>query len=315
VEPVTEAQRKRQTPGLWPLKKHDKGEYIFKVPGHALNLPPAPPLDETNNPYRGLEPFEEENSHLFFGRKALTETLHEFVLNHQLTVVLGSSGIGKSSIVRAGLIPYLKKITTEEQHNQEEWNILPPIRPGESPLNAVNRELAEARLPVVNLSKDTPLAERQTLVNSITAWSRRYPSANLLMAIDQCEEIVTLCQDDMERRRFLDAVAEVLAAQRERFHLVFILRSDFEPLLRDTALEPYWPDARFIVPPMTREELREAIEEPAFAAVLYFEPHSLVDRLIDEVAQMPGALPLLSFTLRELYLIYLQKQRRGEREV
>jgi len=85
--------------------------------------------------------------------------------------------------------------------------------------------------------------------------------------------------------------------------LVVTLRSDFEPQLRTTPLEPLWQDGRFVVPAMTRDELRSVIEEPASAKVVYFESLEnrgyLVDQLIDEVAGMPGALPLLSFALSE----------------
>jgi hypothetical protein len=84
--------------------------------------------------------------------------------------------------------------------------------------------------------------------------------------------------------------------------------------MSNSALERYWYSSRFIVPAMTREELRACIEEPASARVMYFEPHSLVEQLIDEVAQMPGALPLLSFTLSELYLKYLKSVREGTRD-
>lgn len=99
VEPATVEHRQRQTPGIWPLKKHDKGEYIFLSPEHPLNLPPAPPLDASKNPYRGLESYDEEHSELFFGRTELVEKLQNFVKTHPLTVVLGASGSGKSSLV------------------------------------------------------------------------------------------------------------------------------------------------------------------------------------------------------------------------
>ncbi|NEO78523.1 caspase family protein, partial [Moorena sp. SIO4G3] len=143
VEIPTEKCRVRQTPGIWCLDKHDKGEYIFLSPGHELNLPPAPPLDESKNPYRGLNSFEEEHSQLFFGRTLLVEKLQDFVKTHSLTVVLGASGSGKSSLVKAGLIPQLK------QENTDKWSIVSPIRPGENPFQALTKALVEAGLPKV----------------------------------------------------------------------------------------------------------------------------------------------------------------------
>ncbi|MGK7947186.1 MAG: WD40 repeat domain-containing protein, partial [Microcystaceae cyanobacterium] len=99
-----------------------------------------------------------------------------------------------------------------------------------------------------------------------------------------------------------------------QLRLVFTLRSDFEPQFQDTPLKERWQNSRFLVSPMTRSELREVIEKPAEARVMYFQPHQLVEQCIDEVADMPGALPLLSFALSELYLKYLKRQREGEIE-
>jgi WD40 repeat protein len=314
IEPATNGHRQRQTPGLWPLKKHDKGEYIFLTPGHQLNLPPAPPLDESQNPYRGLQSFEEEHSALFFGRQALSGKLHELIDTKPLTVVLGASGTGKSSLVKAGLIPYLKQLEASSQHK---WRILAPMRPGESPFRALQNAL-EGELLIPMPSKDSEPVD--TLSASIAAWSQLNPKSKLLLAIDQSEELITLCRDDQERENFLRCLAQAVAAHPEQLRLVLTLRSDFEPQFRNTALEPYWDSARFVVTPMTRIELRSCIEEPASAKVMYFksnDPKSpLIDRLIDEVADMPGALPLLSFTLSELYLKYLKRQQiaqcRGE---
>jgi hypothetical protein len=133
VEIPTDGKNQRQTPQIWCLKQHDKGEFIFLPPGHELNLPLAPSLDGSSNPYRGLESFDEDHKDLFFGRQALTQQLAEFVIAHSLTVVLGASGSGKSSLVKAGLIPKLRQT--------QDWTFLPPFRPGESPLKALNLAL------------------------------------------------------------------------------------------------------------------------------------------------------------------------------
>ena len=108
VEEKAEGGGHRQTPGLWPLKKHDKGEYIHLVPGHELNLPPAPELNEANNPYRGLQSYDEEHAAVFFGRSEFVRKLAERVVGQPLTTVLGASGTGKSSVVKAGLISLLR---------------------------------------------------------------------------------------------------------------------------------------------------------------------------------------------------------------
>lgn len=321
VEPATDARNLRQTPGLWCLKKHDKGEFIFLTPGHVLNLPPAPSLNETeeNNPYRGLKSYEKEHSALFFGRTALIENLCDFVCSHPFTVVLGASGSGKSSLVKAGLVPHLegfkvqrqqpdrklKREVQPHQHKHQQWRILATIRPGEVPLAALKDALQEGKLFTADKSQESIL-EAQVLTSAIQDWSQHHPDTKLLLLIDQAEELITQCRNEQEREQFLQLITYLWKECSDCIHIVLTLRSDFEPQFSEhPALKSEWISSRFVVPAMTREELRDAIEEPASTKVVYFETDeqrgNLVDQLINEVAAMPGALPLLSFALSELY--------------
>ena len=137
-----------------------------------------------------------------------------------------------------------------------------------------------------------------------------------MLVVDQLEELITLCRDDGQRDQFLALLAAAVAQQPDTFRLVVTLRTDFElQLAQDTALAGPWAreGARYVVPPMDHDDLRAVIEGPASVRVLYFEPYGLVDDLIKEVIQTPGALPLLSFTLSELYIKYLERQAGARR--
>ncbi len=130
VEPETleAGQSKRQTPGFFPLRNHDKGEFVFLHPKHRLNLPPLP----ARSPYKGLQSFDESDKSLFYGRDRAIRELQARCDAVRLLVVSGASGTGKSSVVKAGLLPLLR----EAGHR-----ILPVMRPGLHPLAALEQAL------------------------------------------------------------------------------------------------------------------------------------------------------------------------------
>jgi WD40 repeat protein len=396
---VSQLSGSRQKPGIYPMRlEYDRGEFVFTKPGFTSEqLKPAPLLNESNNPYRGLASFDEKHANFFFGRKILVEELQHRLsqANRSLTVVLGVSGSGKSSLVKAGLIPELRQ--------ESKWYILDPIRPDRSPFTALARAILpiekpelieqlsqvsfldevfkpkeesgqdkgdestnavfvklaefwnsatpEAKLLVIedyfkqllafcrNSQQEEQLSqlyraifekleslsnrlqeEPQHLTRVIRKWSETHPDAKLLLTIDQFEELITMSQESQtethggDRQQsdraaesqpwlpFLQVLLEAIVECPQQLHIVLTLRSDFEPRFLSSPLSAYWKDARFPMRAMNLDELRQAIEGPALKQALYFEPPELVGKLIDEVGQMPGALPLLSFTLSELYI-------------
>jgi WD40 repeat protein len=276
LQTETIEQGHRQTPGLWPLKRHDKGEYIFEVPGKEINLPPAPELNLENNPYQGLSAYGYDQAALFFGRTKAIKELVNITQANRLTTVIGASGSGKSSLVKAGLVPALEA---------SGWQLVAIIRPGQHPL-------ASFKNCLVNVKKDSKI--------------------KMLIVIDQFEELMTMTRDLSEREAFLSLLVEQLNSNNTKLHIVLTIRADFEAHFQIDSLKVHWHAGRYIVPPLARDELKEIIEQPANERVLYFEPSSLIQRLVDDVVAMPGALPLLSFTLSEMYLLYLAADR-GDR--
>lgn len=292
-------QIQQQRPGISWLRRHDKGEFLFLHPSRPLRLPSAIELNQKNNPYRGLSAFEEEHHELFFGREQAADDLVTTVLGQPLTVLTGPSGGGKSSLLRAGLVPRLRRGSA--------WAVVGPLRPGERPLLALQNSMEKAGILVepqrVSDDSGAPAGE----------WLASQKGQPILILVDQLEELVTLCASPTERQQFEQLLATALERQaslpanEQRLRVVCTVRSDFEPHFSSGPLGPFWTPGRVVLPPLSQRELRRVIEEPAESRLLSFEPPVLVDQLINEVVQMPGALPLLSFALSELYLKRLQR--------
>jgi hypothetical protein len=282
-----------QIPQLFPLRKHDGGQFVFQVPNRTPMLEPAPPLDEDANPYRGLESHCEHDRARFFGRDGVTAGLVDAVGLRQLTVVVGPSGSGKTSLVHAGLVPRLRA---------DGWKIL-SAQPGCRPLLALAALARELRA-------DPDTADP---VAWAAAVSRRAGDGPWLVVIDQIEALLAPQTDPADRALFFEALAIALELSPS-LHLLVIVRADAEPLLCGCALAPAWMPGRFVVPAMSRDELRQVIERPAAAAVVHFDSGRLVERLLDDVALVPAPLPLLSFALSELYRRCWKRWQAGARD-
>ncbi|WP_051505711.1 caspase family protein [Mesorhizobium sp. WSM2561] len=304
----------RQTPIFWPLKKDDKGQFVFLVPGRELDLPLAPPLDPDANPWRGLDAYEEKDKDLFYGRRTSVDRLAERLLGREeshdraaipaerFIVVTGPSGIGKSSLIKAGLLPRLK----DALGGQLVQMVVRPGKPGPTPFASLSAALRQAMPAEVVIPDAATFASKS---DALANWFEVQDSSyEFVLVVDQAEELITVGNDPEVARQFNELIAQALKRAHDNLRVVFTVRSEFEPQFSQSPLSEFWPTARYLVPQMTQDELRRVIEGPAAVKVMRFESAELVDTLVNEVVNMPGALPLLSFALSQMYMHYLDRR-------
>jgi WD40 repeat protein/DNA-binding SARP family transcriptional activator len=256
-------------------------------------------------PFKGLQYFEEADSELFYGRELLTAKLVERLkATRFLSVVIGASGSGKSSLVRAGLVPALRKGEplldgVRPPDGSETWQVH-VLTPTARPLEALALELtrgAESVTAAAALMDDLMQDSRSLSLFLARIHSRQH----MLLVLDQFEELFTLCRDEFEREAFIDNLLTLIQQSDGRYTVIITLRADFYahlaqyPELRDAVAQH-----QEYIGPMSVEELRRAIEEPARRAHWEFEP-GLVDLILRDVGDEPGALPLLSHALLETW--------------
>ncbi|THI84697.1 MAG: TIR domain-containing protein [Nitrospira sp. CG24A] len=259
-------------------------------------------------PYRGLLYFREEDAPFFFGRAETIKQLVSAVQDHSLVAVVGASGSGKSSVVRAGLVPELRK---SRECVWEVATVVPTDRPIHA-LAAVIMPLIEpdmnetARLIDMNKLAEAIIQRTVKLRDVVDRVLEKQPGTErLLLIVDQWEELFTLCQDEVARRCFIDNVLEATAITR--LSVVLTLRGDFfgRAITDYRPLSDRMQGAQVNLGPMKRDELRLAIEEPARQVGLTFEA-GLVALILEQTGDEPGHLPLLEFVLRQLW-----EHRRG----
>ncbi|HEX6255808.1 MAG TPA: TIR domain-containing protein [Euzebyales bacterium] len=250
-------------------------------------------------PYLGLRPFDEDDAHVFFGRDAETQRLVELLKSTNFLTVVGSSGSGKSSLVRAGLIPALRAGALPRS---ERW-LIRTLRPGATPLTALAAELARAdgsrsmQATVDGLADDP----RSLGLASALLVAEREATDHVLWVVDQFEEVFTLCSNEDERSAFVANLLYAGTVPDGSATIVLTLRADFYGHCSTyPELARYAATHQFLVSPMATDDQRLAIEQPALTAGLQFE-EGLVDVIVEDVVGQPGALPLLEHALFELW--------------
>jgi WD40 repeat protein/class 3 adenylate cyclase len=244
-----------------------------------------------DSPYKGLATFQAADSRLFFGRERLVAELVARLAGASFLAVVGPSGSGKSSAVRAGLVPALASAMLP---GSDVW-IVAVMRPGEHPLRELDRVVWSALPEAVRdriAGTDLPLRAARTALGE---------GQRLVLIVDQLEEVFTICTDAEERSAFVDALTEAANDERSAATVVATIRADFYGHAASYSdLAQLLAENHALVGPMTAEEYRRAIEEPAVTVGARIEP-GLTDALIEEVLGEPGALPLLSTALLELW--------------
>jgi hypothetical protein len=264
-------------------------------------------------PFRGLSYFREEDAPFFFGRESFSERLEQEVCRRSVVAVVGASGCGKSSAVRAGMLPRLRKRSDGQVFE------IATIVPGDRPMRA----LAAALLPLLEPKVTGPDADeidRLERVKHLDAYlseekdglrdvterilEKQPGTDRLLLVVDQWEEIYTLAKDTAQP--FIDALLKTAAGAR--LCVVATLRGDFYGhALSYRPLADRLQDAVVNLGPMNQEEICRAVMEPARKVGLVYQP-GLDKRILEDVGEEPGNLPLLEFVLKGLW----EARRGGE---
>jgi len=255
------------------------------------------------NPFKGLEAFQQTDAALFFGREELVRRAVQRIRETRFLGVVGASGSGKSSLVRAGIIPQIRSGAIPESDN---WPIV-IFTPGAHPIEAMARRLNPLLAEKVGASEslamlmDSLRATRQMLQIIDLTLLDMSDDARLVLVIDQFEEVFTRTSET-ERTQFLEVIRIAATVVTSRAQFIITMRADFFGELShypDLA-NLFERDNLLIVTEMTTANLLRAIEGPAQAVGLRFE-QGLVDRILDDVQTEPGSLPLLQAALNELF--------------
>jgi WD40 repeat protein len=259
---------------------------------------------ETTSPFRGLDVFDEEHASFFFGREALTQQLVEKIREERFLAVVGASGSGKSSVVRAGLIPQLRRGALP---GSDSWPVA-VLRPGFFPLESLSVALvpvfggAGSAIEESGRIRELLGAEERGLHSAVATALAGTPSGRrVVLIVDQFEEVFAPEIDTDQRDKFVAGLLYASSIAGGQTIVVLTMRADFVGKATTIrGLAERIADNVVLVSAMTEAELRDAIVKPAQAVELEFE-RGLVDTILDDLGTSPGVLPLLQVTLQELW--------------
>ncbi|MEH2241264.1 nSTAND1 domain-containing NTPase, partial [Nostoc sp.] len=243
-------------------------------------------------PYQGLKAFEAEQKQFFFGRKQVVRKILGKLAQNPFVPIIGASGSGKSSVVQAGLIPELL--------NNRDWQVIEPIKPGFEPLEELKTAFKQCFKQANKQKQFQTLSNNYP--NNLPEIIENLPGAEkLLLVVDQFEEVFTGGASQQEKQRFIDLLTQVVEITDSRLAVVITMRADFlEPCLQYPSLTQLIQTQAVYMPPLTGVDLKDTIAEPA-----KLQGHSveegLILKILEDVKQEPGFLPLLEFALTKLW--------------
>ena len=263
-------------------------------------------VSHDGSPFAGLAAFQETDADRFFGRDRDIDQVVAELRSRPLVAVVGPSGAGKSSLVRAGVIPALKR-------SGEGWDVH-IVRPGRAPLAALAAVLVQAdgsaggggsSATTADAGDRAALEQLRSEPGMLGARLRAHATARrrrIAVFVDQLEELYTLGAPPAERSAFLGCVAAVADDATSPLRVLATMRSDFlDRLAEDRRLGAEITRGLVLLSPMDEAGMREALVRPVEASEHRFDPPALVDRMVDALAATRGALPLLQFTAARLW--------------
>ena len=270
-------------------------------------LQPGPPSPgeglasgtDARNPYKGLRPFGEADAGDFFGRTELvarlTARLNEPGPESRFLSVVGPSGSGKSSVVRAGLVPAIRAGALAEDGSV----LVAELFPGAHPFDELEAALLRLSARPIPRLRDRLEGGSRGLLEVV---GDAFPEeSEIVVVVDQFEEVFTLTRDIPEREAFLEALRVASVDPASRVRVIVTLRADFfdRPLATPRFGELLGRRTETVTP-LTPDELEQAIRGPAERVGVPPEP-GLVAEIVADVVHQPGALPLLQYALTELF--------------